>query len=79
MNTYEKRLSTDTVLSGGLIAAGIAWVVFAAAQGAAATADGAAYVTSAPQGATVTAATPRAARVPADGVQTVAAKVSREG
>lgn len=32
MRTYEKKLSTDTFLCGGLIAIGMAWLAFSAAQ-----------------------------------------------
>jgi len=33
MKTFEKNLSTDTVMNAGMLLVGIVWVVFAAFQG----------------------------------------------
>jgi len=80
MRSYEKKLSNDTVLCGGLIAVGIAWAVFAAAHDFGAGASPgprAAYVNAVPGALPGGDAAVRAATLPASARRGADEKASR--
>jgi hypothetical protein len=79
MNKFEKNLSSDTVMSAGLVAIGIAWVVLAAIQGPVGESEGRAAAGFANGSATLQLqadTSPRAGALPVKARRTASKEVS---